>query len=145
MCQHKFALLDLQGLYSDQIQGMVGGKIRGGLISSNWLDILRIAATMTAGTIAPSQILRKLASYPRQNDLAIALREVGRVESTLFMMDWVLNTDLQRRVQIGLNKSEAQRALKNALWIGRQGETRDRTAEGQHYRMAALNLLAAPS
>lgn len=125
------------------LKGMVGGKIREGLIASNWPDILRIAATMTAGTIAPSQILRKLASYPRQNDLAAALREVGRVERTLFMMDWVLNTDMQRRVQIGLNKGEAHHALKNALRIGRQGEIRDRTAEGQHYRMAALNLLAA--
>lgn len=124
------------------LKGMIGGKIREGLIASNWPDILRIAATMTAGTVAPSQILRKLASYPRQNDLAIALREVGRVERTLFMLDWVLNADMQRRVQIGLNKGEAHHALKNALRIGRQGEIRDRTTEGQHYRMAALNLLA---
>ncbi|MEJ8562349.1 Tn3 family transposase [Yoonia sp. GPGPB17] len=124
------------------LKGMIGGKIREGLIASNWPDILRIAATMTTGTIAPSQILRKLASYPRQNDLAVALREVGRVERTLFMLDWVLNADMQRRVQIGLNKGEAHHALKNALRIGRQGEIRDRTTEGQHYRMAALNLLA---
>ncbi|MGJ8624137.1 MAG: Tn3 family transposase [Yoonia sp.] len=124
------------------LKGMIGGKIREGLIASNWPDILRIAATMTAGTVAPSQILRKLASYPRQNDLAVALREVGRVERTLFMLDWVLNADMQRRVQIGLNKGEAHHALKNALRIGRQGEIRDRTIEGQHYRMAALNLLA---
>jgi len=33
--------------------------------------------------------------------------------------------------------------LKNALRIGRQDEIRDRTAEGRHYRMAGLNLLAA--
>lgn len=33
--------------------------------------------------------------------------------------------------------------MKNALRIGRQGEIRDRTVEGQHYRMAGLNLLAA--
>ena len=33
--------------------------------------------------------------------------------------------------------------MKNALRIGRQGEIRDRTVEGQHYRVAALNLLAA--
>ncbi|NEX48473.1 transposase [Rhodobacter sp. ETT8] len=38
---------------------------------------------------------------------------------------------------------EAHHALKNALRIGRQGEIRDRTVEGQHYRMAGLNLLAA--
>lgn len=38
---------------------------------------------------------------------------------------------------------EAHHALKNALRIGRQGEIRDRTAEGQHHWMAALNRLAA--
>jgi TnpA family transposase len=70
-----------------ELGGLLGGKVREGPITSNWPDILRIAATMTAGTIAPSQILRKLASYPRQNDLAAALREIGRVERTLFMID----------------------------------------------------------
>lgn len=50
---------------------------------------------------------------------------------------------MQRRAQIGLNKGEAHHALKNALRIGRQGEVRDRTAKGQHYRMAGLNLFAA--
>lgn len=88
-------------------------------------------------------MLRKLASYPRQNDLALALREVGRVERTLFLIDWILDADMQRRAQIGLNKGEAHHALKNALRIGRQGEIRDRTSEGQHYRIAGLNLLAA--
>jgi TnpA family transposase len=33
--------------------------------------------------------------------------------------------------------------MKNVLRISRQGEIRDRTTEGQHYRMAGLNLLAA--
>ncbi|MCA5493453.1 Tn3 family transposase, partial [Klebsiella pneumoniae] len=103
----------------------------------------RCAATMTAGKIRPSQLLRKLASYPRQNNLAVALREVGRIERTLFIIEWILDTDMQRRAQIGLNKGEAHHALKNALRIGRQGEIRDRTTEGQHYRIAGLNLLTA--
>jgi TnpA family transposase len=29
-------------------------------------------------------MLRKLGSYPRQNGLAVALRELGRIERTLF-------------------------------------------------------------
>ncbi|XOK15669.1 Tn3 family transposase (plasmid) [Agrobacterium tumefaciens] len=125
------------------LRKLVGGKIREELIVANWHDLFRCAATMAAGKIRPSQLLRKLASYPRQNDLAVALREVGRVERTLFIIEWILDTDMQRRAQIGLNKGEAHHALKNALRIGRQGEIRDRTAEGQHYRIAGLNLLAA--
>ena len=55
----------------------------------------------------------------------------------------LLDADMQRRANTGLNKGEAHHALKNALRIGRQGEIRDRSSEGQHYRMAGLNLLAA--
>lgn len=127
----------------NELRGLVGGKIREDLIISNWPDILRATATMVAGIMPPSQLLRKFAAYPRQHDLALALREVGRIERTLFIIEWILDADMQRRARIGLNKGEAHHALKNALRIGRQGEIRDRTSEGQHYRMAGLNLLAA--
>ena len=53
-----------------------------------------------------SLILRKLASYPRQNALALALREFGRIERTLFSLDWLLDKDLRQRVTAGLNKGE---------------------------------------
>ena len=126
-----------------ELKGLIGGKIREGIITANWPDILRSAATMVAGVMPPSQLLRKFAAYPRQHELAEALKEIGRVERTLFIIDWLLDADMQRRAQIGLNKGEAHHALKNALRIGRQGEIRDRTTEGQHFRMAGLNLLAA--
>lgn len=45
----------------------------------------------------PSQLLRKVASYPRQHELAVALREIGRIERALFIIDWLLDADLQRR------------------------------------------------
>lgn len=81
------------------LRGLVGGKIRKELIVANWPDLFRCAATMAAGKIRPSQSLRKLASYPRQNYLAAALREVGRVERTLFIIEWILDTDMQRRAR----------------------------------------------
>jgi TnpA family transposase len=56
-------------------------------------------------------MLRKLGSYPRQNGLAVALRELGRIERTLFTLDWLQNTELRRRVHVGLNKGEAKNAL----------------------------------
>ena len=125
------------------VRALVGGKINEPLIERNWPDILRIMATIAAGIVAPSQILRKLASYPRQNELALALREVGRIERTLFMIDWILDAGLQRQAQIGLNKGEAHHALKRAISFHRRGEIRDRSGEGQHYRIAGMNLLAA--
>lgn len=50
---------------------------------------------------------------------------------------------LQHRAQLGLNKGEAHHALKRALSFNRHGEIRNKTSEGQHYRIAGMNLLAA--
>lgn len=73
----------------------------------------------------------------------MALRQIGPTKRRLFIIDWLRDVDMRRRARIGLNEGEAHHALKNALRIGRQGEIRDRTVEGRHYRMAGLNLRAA--
>ena len=38
-----------------------------------------------------------VSAYPRQNGLALALREIGRIERTLFMLDWFELPALRRR------------------------------------------------
>jgi TnpA family transposase len=88
-------------------------------------------------------MLRKLGSYPRQNGLAIALREIGRMERTLFILDWLQSVELRRRVQAGLNKGEARNALARAVFFHRLGEIRDRSFEQQRYRASGLNLITA--
>ena len=78
------------------LKGLIGGKIKEPLITANWPDILRSAATMVAGVMPPSRLLRKFASYPRQHELAVALWEIGRVERTPFIIDWLLDADMAR-------------------------------------------------
>ena len=101
-----------------ELRGLIGGKIREKLIIENWPDILRTVATMVVGVMPPSQILRKFASYPRQHELALTLREIGRIERTLFIIEWLLDADMQRRAQIGLNKGEAasRTEKRSAYW-----------------------------
>ena len=125
------------------IRPLIAARVRTDLIERNWPDLLRLAASMALGAAKPSAILGKLAAYPRQNELALALREVGRVERTLFLLRWITDASLQRHAQLGINKGEAHHALKRAIALGRRGEIRDRSSEGQHHRMAGLNLVAA--
>src|ERR1700731_3658888 len=88
-------------------------------------------------------MLRKLGSYPRQNGLAVALRELGRIERTLFILDWLQSVELRRRTNAGLNKGEARNALARAVFFYRLGEIRDRAFENQRYRASGLNLALA--
>ena len=34
-------------------------------------------------------------TYPRQHDLALALYEIGRIERTVFIIDWLLDAELR--------------------------------------------------
>jgi TnpA family transposase len=82
-------------------------------------------------------------AYPRQNSLHTALREIGRIERSLFMLEWMKDPELRRRVQVGLNKGEARNALARAVFFNRQGDLRDRSFENQRYRASGLNLIVA--
>jgi len=119
------------------------GKVNVKYIRAHWDEILRLAASIKQGTVTASLMLRKLGSYPRQNGLAVALRELGRIERTLFALDWMYNVELRRRVQVGLNKGESKNALARAVFLNRLGEVRDRRYENQRYRASGLNLVVA--
>ena len=125
------------------LSSMIGQKLNIKLIEDYWDDILRLASSIRQGSVTASLILRKLGSYPRQNGLALALREFGRLERTLFMLEWIQSPELRRRVQIGLNKGEARNALARAVFFNQLGEIRDRSFEQQRYRASGLNLVTA--
>ncbi len=122
---------------------LVGGYVDAEHIADHWDEVLRLATSIRSGTVTASAMLRKLSSYPRQNGLAVALREIGRIERTLFTLYWLQNVDLRRRAQAGLNKGEARNALARAVFFNRLGEIRDRTFESQVFRASGLNLLVA--
>jgi len=121
----------------------VGGTINLKQLLAQWSEILRLACSIRLGTVSSSLILRKLASYPRQNGLALGLREFGRIERTLFTLDWLLDKDLRQRVTAGLNKGELKNTLAKAVCFNRLGELRDRSFEAQRHRASGLNLVIA--
>ncbi len=125
--------LPTRKLKYEALNPMIGGT----------LNILRLATSIKQGTVTASLMLRKLGSYPRQNGLATALRELGRIERTLFILSWLQSVELRRRVNVGLNKGEARNALARAIFLCRLGEIRDRSFEQQRYRASGLTLVTA--
>jgi TnpA family transposase len=125
------------------LEPLIGGGLRLRLIEQHFPEILRLAASIKQGTVTASLILRKLAAYPRQNSLAVALRELGRIERTLFMLRYIRDPDIRHRISAGLAKGEARNALARAVFFNRLGEIRDRSYENQRYRASGLSLVTA--
>ena len=88
-------------------------------------------------------MLKRLAAYQRQNQLDLALQELGRVKRTLFTLDWLESPELRQRCQAGLNKSEQRHALAQVICTFKQGRIADRGQEAQQFRASGLNLVIA--
>ena len=121
----------------------IAGKPDDKLIAAQWDDVLRMAASVRTGTVSASLLLKRLGAYPRQNGLALALREVGRIERTLHALDWLERPQLRRQATAELNKGESRNALARAVCFHRLGRLHDRTAQAQQHRASGLALVTA--
>lgn len=126
-----------------ELKTVIGRRIKVEPIREHWGDILRLVASLKAGAVAPSAMLKKLAAYERQNRLDRALQECGRLVRTGFMIDWLETPALRRRCHAGLNKSEQRHALANQVCTYRQGRLVDRSREALEFRASGLNLVIA--
>jgi TnpA family transposase len=125
------------------LEPFIAGRADGDLITSHWDEVLRLATSIRTGVVSASLMLRRLGAYPRQNSFALALREIGRLERTLFTLDWIESPALRRQTTGELNKGEAKNALARAVCFHRLGRLRDRTAESQAHRASGLQLVVA--
>jgi TnpA family transposase len=76
--------------------------------------------------------MRQLASYPRQNGVAAALRELER---TLFTLDWIDDPELRRTTGQELNEGEAATAWRvpcSFIASARSGTEPMRTSSTAH-------------
>ncbi len=121
----------------------IAGRIDEKLITAHWNDVLRFVTSIRTEAASASLLLKRLGAYPRQNSLALTLRETERIERTLFTLDWLELPGLRRQATAELNKGEARNALARAVCFHRLGRLRDRAAEVQHYRASGLALVTA--
>jgi TnpA family transposase len=122
---------------------LIGDTVETAAILGQWMELMRLKASIETGAVVPSVILRKLAAAGAGNVLSRALRALGRIERTLFTLQWLSDPALRQRSHAGLNKGEASNALRRAVFFHRQGEIRDRTFENQSFRASGLSLITA--
>ena len=125
------------------LKPLIGDAVDTAALVRGWAELMRVRVSIEAGAVAPSTILRKLAASGPDNALSRALRALGRIERTLFTLQWLSDPALRQRSHAGLNKGEASNALRRAVFFHRQGEFRDRTFKNQGYRASGLSLLTA--
>lgn len=123
------------------LQNVMGDRIDADLIRAHWDEILRLMTSLRTRTVSASLMLKRLSSTTRQSGLAQALRQMGRIERTLFTLDWINDEELRKTTTAELNKGESRNSLVRAVNLHRLGRFRDRNQENLSIRASALNLV----
>lgn len=110
-------------------------------IENHWDEMMRASGSLKLGTIHASELIRSLLRSTRPSGLAQAIMEVGRVNKTLYLLNYIDDEDYRRRILTQLNRGEGRHAVARAICYGQRGEIRKRYREGQEDQLGALGLV----
>lgn len=85
---------------------------------SQWDDLLRLAVSIKLGYVKASTILRRLNSYARQHPLYKALKELGRLYKTEYILRYVDQPELRESVEGILTRVEHGNKFSSAVTLG---------------------------
>ncbi|WP_133138078.1 Tn3 family transposase [Legionella rowbothamii] len=110
-------------------------------IEQHWDDMMRIAGSLKLGTVHASELIRSLLKSDKPSSLAKAIIEAGRINKTLYLLNYIDDEDYRRRILTQLNRGEGRHAVARIICHGQRGEIRKRYREGQEDQLGALGLV----
>lgn len=126
-----------------QLNAVAGrNRINLGLITASWPDMLRLAGSLTAGTVRASEVLRVTQGGGTPTLLGKALAEYGRIAKTRHLLDFIdVDEGYRRQIHTQLALQESRHALARLIFHGRRGQIRQSYREGQEDQLGALGLV----
>lgn len=116
-------------------------KINEKIIIENYHKILRLVESIRSGKVKASLIMQKIGSYARDNTISKALKELGRIFKTMYLLEYFTDKVLRKEVQQMLNKGESINSVGRILHFGKNGRINEATIEDQLEKASSLNIL----
>lgn len=120
---------------------LAASKINIDLIEQHWDDMMRIAGSLKLGTVRASELIRSLLKSDKPSNLTKAIIESGRINKTLYLLNYINDEDYRRRILTQLNRDEERHSVARTIFYGRRGEMRKPYRERQEDQLGALGLV----
>jgi len=79
---------------------------------------MQVVLSIQAGKVLPSMLLQKLGVYSRRNHLYRAFSEVGRIERTLFLLEYMSDISMHQHIRAETTKVESYHQFTDWLAFG---------------------------
>lgn len=112
-------------------------------IAKNWDEMGRFYASLEAGHTTASIALKRLVSYSRKNHFHRANQDFGRIIKTEFLLDYLSQPPLRKRIRSGLLKVEQLHQLARDIFFAKRGRVSAQEIHQQLNSCSCLTLIAA--
>ncbi len=116
-------------------------KINSEKIAHHWDDVLRLVSSLKLGAVSAPDVLRVLAKDGDLSGLGKAVREVGRVAKTLFLLNYANDEAYRRRIHTQLNRGELRGRVARWVLHGHRGQIRRQYRTGMELQLGSLGLV----
>lgn len=108
-------------IYYKNIETLFKDSIDWDIIASHYKELFQIVLSINAGKIMPSTLLRKLNNYSKKNKLYQAFRELGNVIRTIYLLDFISDSELRIQITESTNKAEAYNGFSKWFFFAGEG------------------------
>ncbi|GGQ35927.1 transposase [Streptosporangium pseudovulgare] len=109
-------------------------------IRAHWGDMLRVAGSLTMGTVRAYDLIRMLSADGRTTGLGEAFAHYGRIFKTLHLLQFIADEGYRRMIGTQLNVQEARHRRARKIAFGNRGQLRQRYREGLEDQLGSLGL-----
>jgi TnpA family transposase len=112
----------------EELERVVVKEVSLTAIRKGWSELLRLVASIRSGRISANVALQRFGSAAQGDPLHKAADHLGRLLRTLFMCDYLSNSEFQREIHTVLNRGESVHQLQRAVYYGKVAPERGRRA-----------------
>jgi len=125
----------------EALASVVDATLHVDCIQERWDDLLRIAASISNGTVSAVQVLERFGSVAQGDPIYRAAKTIGRLLRTIYLCDFFTKPEFRREIHRVLNRGESVHTLQRAIHSGAIPHDRGRRPEEMHAISGSLALL----
>ena len=130
-----------QGVDYAPVDAAARGTIDLAKVERHWPDITRIVASVHAGEVSASDVMRILQRGGNPTQLGDALAHFGRIFKTMHVLSYVDAEPYRRGIKRMRNLHEERHSIAKHVFHGRRGELREPYHAGMEDQLSALGLV----
>ena len=105
------------------------------------MTIIGTRSCAKLGTVQASELVRSFLRSERPSSLASAIMELGRVNKTTYLFNYVDDMASRRRILTQLNRGQGRHRVIRAICYCRRGEIRKPYRQNQEDQLSALGVV----